>query len=149
MSGRFAYESATLSARQAAGELELSEFALLPPYIGLEPQRDTCHDASLIQISHEIGVFCDGRLVLELLGPFWDRVFRLEFASVTQVEFSSANLLNGFDIESIQVAERSDGLIACSISCKPFSGFVSFEATSAKVQRFLLDKTLERPGNGL
>ena len=149
MSGRFAYECATISARHVAGELELSEFALLPPYIGLEPQRDTCHDASLIQFSHEIGVLCDGRLVMELLGPFWDRVFRMEFAGVTQVEFSSANLVSGFDIESIQVAERSDGLIGCSINCKPFGGVVSVEATSAKVQRFLLDKTLEPPRNEL
>jgi hypothetical protein len=143
MSNRFAYEKLTLASRRLAGPLALAELASLPAYDGFEAQHDTCYDGSVILVAIEFGVLCSGQLTVEILGPFWDRIFRIEFSQVAQVRLSRP-ALHGMDVKSIEVKSGEAGSIVCTVHSLPFADFIEVECETVSVFRFLLTEPLKR-----
>jgi len=144
MPSRFDYERLTIANRKPAGRLTIEELASLPAYDGFEAQHDTCYDGSVVLLASECGVLDRGRLVIEILGPFWDRVFRIEFSAVDRVVLSRPGLLRGMDVKSIEIKTGEAGSMVCIIHRLSFDNFIEVECDSVCVSRFLLAKPLER-----
>lgn len=144
MSNRFAYEKLALGNRTPAGQLTLAELASLPAYDGFEAQRDTCYDGSVTLVESECGVLCPGQLTIEILGPFWDRIYRIEFSAVAQIRMSRPVILGGMDVKSIDVESGEADSVVCRIHRLSFVDFIEVECESVSVSRYLLNEPLKR-----
>jgi hypothetical protein len=84
---RFAYEQAVLAEIASEQSLGLDEFVSLPAYIGREPSYDTWYDGRIVRIEIQQPTLADaGSVVVDLLGPFWDRIFRCRFHEASKIE---------------------------------------------------------------
>jgi hypothetical protein len=113
MANRFAYERAVLANRGAAQALGFSELASLPAYVAGEAQQHTVYDGTIVNLDFQTGVLCDGSLVVEILGPFWDRIFRLEFRGVTSLDVPNYQILLGADLREVRFDAAPVGAAQC------------------------------------
>ncbi len=102
-------ELSKLSRIAAESDLTIKELASLPAYIGSTSSPDCIYDGELIEFSHKQPLLADGgELVLEILGPYWDRVFRLTFFGVSTVELHGFGPSFGMDVRELLLTDHGN-----------------------------------------
>ena len=149
MKNRLAYEKFTFSQTLSPTELSLDELASLTAYEGTEPSKDTCHDGHLVRILFELPVLADAaELTVDILGPFWDRIFRITFTGVLDVSDFKSHV-NGMDVSDIKLVANPDGTLSCSILGFSFNEEFTVMYKHANVARYMLLAPLERDRAGI
>jgi hypothetical protein len=148
MSGRFAYERGVLADRVLVGSMSLEELAAIPVVGTSDDSRHTVYDGHVVLFESKLGVLCDGSLTIEILGPYWDRVFRLELFGVQATQATDHQLLQGFDVKQIFLNPAEDGLTVFRMTQMFDEGEMSITFESATVSHFSLRNHLERPAGG-
>jgi hypothetical protein len=144
MADRFAYERAALANRAAAQPIEFSELCSLPSHVEGVAQHHAVYDGTIIGLEFQTGVLCDGHLVVEILGPFWDRVFRLELSGVTTLEASNLQMLLGPDLREIRQRTSSDGDSLCEFVDLTYGNSMTVSYTDAQASWSQLLEPLHR-----
>lgn len=134
-----------LSRIAAESELSIEELASLPPYLGTIPSHDCVYDGSVVELSHRLPVLADrGELVVDILGPYWDRVFRITFFGVSALELRGFDALRGMDVRELLITDQA-GVRRCEIHGLSFPIVIAVDYTHATVSRRLLESPVERP----
>ncbi len=145
MQNRFSHEQLVLSERLPATLLELEEFVELPAYIGTESTKHTHYDGQILSISFHNPVLAErGNVVIEILGPYWDRVFVLAFSEVSKVTTSGFCYSQGIDLKSITIEPGPDNSKLCTLHSLSFDHQLSLLFSSATVKCQMLVKPLDR-----
>ena len=139
-----AIELARLSAVTSETDLSLEELAALPAYVGADPNRDCTYDGSLLEFSYRPPLMAQsGELTLAILGPFWDRLFRIEFSGVTGVELCKLGPTFYLEVRRIEL-DLSESGSRCKIVALGSETTVTVTYTAARVSRHILQAPLER-----
>ncbi|WP_141400872.1 hypothetical protein [Pseudoxanthomonas wuyuanensis] len=141
-------ELEALAAVTTESQLSLEELAALPAYSGASPNPDCVYDGSLVELSFRQPLLADGgELVVSILGPVWDRVFRLEFFGVTGIELSGFGPSLSMDVREL-VLERLPKGKRCKILALGFPAAITVTYTSVKASRLVLESPLNRSEPG-
>jgi hypothetical protein len=141
---RFAYEQAVLAEVASEQALTLEEFVALPAYIGRESSYDTWYDGHMVRIEIRPPALADaGDVVVDILGPYWDRIFRCGFHEVFRIETLDINLISIPEIQGIELASVEGGRI-CVFRTHDKSQEFRLTFSTAEVTRRMLRTPLER-----
>jgi hypothetical protein len=141
---RFAYEQAVLAEVASEQALTLEEFVALPAYIGRESSYDTWYDGHIVRIEIKPPTLAEaGDVVVDILGPYWDRIFRCSFHEVFRIETVELNMIGMPEIHGIEVASAEGGRI-CAFRTQDKSQELRLTFTTAEVTRLMLRTPLER-----
>jgi hypothetical protein len=144
MPDRFAYERAVLANRGAAQAIEPTEFCSLPAFVAGEPQHHTVYDGIIVNLDFQTGVLCHGSLVVEILGPFWDRIFRLRFTGVTSLDIPDYRILLGADLCEVRLHSAPDGTRKCEFESPKFGHTMTVGYAGLDVAWSMLIEPLDR-----
>ena len=148
MSERFAYERVILADRVLVGSISLEELASIPAGGTANDPRHTVYDGHVVLFESKLGVLCKGSLTIEILGPYWDRVYRLELSGVQATQATDHQLLRGFDVKQIFLSHTKEGFAVFRMTEMFDEGEMSITFRSATVAHFSLRNHLERPAGG-
>lgn len=148
MSERFAYERGILADRVLVRSMSLEEFAAIPVDGTADDPRHTIYDGHVVLFESKLGVLCEGSLTIEILGPYWDRVYRLELSGVRATQATDHQLLRGFDVKQVFLSQSKENLAVLRITEMFDEGEMSIAFQSATVALFSLRNHLERPAGG-
>ncbi len=141
---RFAYEQAVLAEIASEQPLSLEEFVSLPAYIGKECSYDTCYDGHIVRIEIQYPTLADtGGVELDILGPYWDRIFRCRFEGVFGIETVGVNLAGIAEIQAVSLSEIEGGRI-CTFRTIQQGHELRLSFKTAEVTRLMLRTPLER-----
>jgi hypothetical protein len=141
---RFAYEQAVLAEVASEQALTLEEFVGLPAYIGRESSYDTWYDGHIVRIEIKPPTLAEaGDVVVDILGPYWDRIFRCNFHEVFRIETVELNMIGMPEIHGIEVASAEGGRI-CAFRTHDKSQEFRLTFSTAEVTRLMLRTPLER-----
>lgn len=146
-----AREKPALSRRLPGEVLTLEELAALPAYIGMKPQHDTVYDSCIVSLDTFFGLQGQGRefpndMVMEILGPYWDLVYRLEFTGVSEVTlpggrlFAASEYINAMKV--VSVSGMNTMLTLNFVSHPEDQLSITFEKGLAT--RYFLEKPVDR-----
>ena len=128
----------------AESQLSLEELASLPAFLGTTPSPDCVYDGSLIELCHRPPLLATGgELSISILGPSWDRIFRLEFFGVISVGLSGFGPALSMDIREL-VLEQQPKFNRCMLLALNFPISISVTYASVQVSRLTLQSPLER-----
>ncbi|WP_145985374.1 hypothetical protein [Marilutibacter maris] len=123
--------------------LSIEELASLPAYVGYTSSPDCIYDGSLVELSHRMPLLADGgELVLEILGPYWDRVFRLAFFGVSAVELRGFGPALGMDVRELSLTDHAN-FKRCEILGLSFPVVIAVNYSHATVTRRLLESPVK------
>jgi len=128
--------------------MSIEELAALPVYINSESQKHTVYDGHIVLFEAQLGVLCKGSLIIEILGPYWDRVYRIEFSAVTVIQATDSQLLRGVDVKKVILSESKEHVNICTITEMFDEGALSIEFESAVVTHYSLNNDLQRSEDG-
>ena len=137
-------ELAALARVAGRSQLSLEALASAPPYHDLTPNPDCVYDGALIELSYRAPLIADGgELVVCILGPFWDRVFQVEFLSVTALELLGFGSSIDMDLREIQL-DFSAHAPRCKFLGLSFPTSIAITYTSSTVTRLSLETPIAR-----
>jgi hypothetical protein len=137
-------ELSNLSKFAAESDLSIEELASLPAYIGATPNHDCVYDGSLIEFSHRLPLLAGGgELVIGILGPYWDRVFRLEFFGVGAVELHGFGTSLSMDIRELVLTDHLQ-FKRCEVRGLSFPVALAVNYAYATVSRQSLESPIKR-----
>lgn len=148
MSGRFAYERGVLADRILVGSMSLEELVAIPVGGTSDDPKHTVYDGHVVLFESQLGVLCNGSLTIEILGPYWDRVYRLELFGIQETHATDHQLLQGFDVKQIFLSTSKDGFTVFRMTEMFDEGEMSVTFESSTVAHFSLRHPLERPAGG-
>ena len=139
-------EREALASIAATSKISLEELASLPAYTGQKPNTDCVYDGSLIELSHFPPVLAKsgGELIVGILGPFWDRVFRIHFSGVNAVSLAGFGSSISMDISDIVLEPTQYDEKWCTIQGLFFNSTITVTYTSAFVLRQVLQSPVQR-----
>ena len=141
---RLAYEQAVLAEIASEQKLALEEFVSLPAYIGREPSYDTWYDGHIVRIEIQQPTLADaGDVVVDLLGPYWDRIFRCRFHGVSKLEAVGINMTGIPNIHTVSLEDVEEGRI-CTFRTFQKGQELRLTFTTGAVTRLMLRTPLER-----
>ena len=141
-------ELSQLSRVATESELTIEELASLPVYVGITSNPDCIYDGELIELSHKLPLLADGgELVLDILGPYWDRVFRIAFSGVSALEFHGFGASLGMDVRALSIADHA-GFKRCEVLGLSFPVAIAVNYTHATVTRRSLEYPIKRSALG-
>ena len=145
---RIAYEQAVLAEIASEQMLALEEFVALPAYIGREPSYDTWYEGHIVRVEIQQPILADaGNVVVDVLGPYWDRVFRCKFHEVSRLEASGINMLQIPDIHKVSL-EESENQRTCIFQTAQKGQEFRLTFAIGEVTRLMLRTPLERQQMG-
>ena len=137
-------ELSKLSRVSAESELSIEELASLPAYVGITASPDCIYDGELIELSHKLPLLADGgELVLDILGPYWDRIFRIAFSGVGALEFHGFGESLGMDVRELSITDHA-GLKRCEVFGLSFPMVIAVSYRRATVTRRSLESPIKR-----
>jgi hypothetical protein len=141
---RLAYEQAVLAEIASEQALTIEEFVSLPPYIGREPSYDTWYDGHIVRIEIQQPTLADtGSVVVDVLGPHWDRIFRCKFHDASKIEALGINLIGIPDIRTVSLGETDEQRV-CTFQTFQEGQELRLTFTAGEVTRLMLRTPLER-----
>jgi hypothetical protein len=141
---RLAYEQAVLAEIASEQALSLEEFVSLPAYIGREPSYDTWYDGHIVRIEIQQPILAKvGSIVVDVLGPFWDRIFRCKFHEVSKIEALGTNMIGVPDIYTVSLENVEEGRL-CIFQTFNKGPALQLTFTTGEVTRLMLRTPLER-----
>lgn len=149
MADRFAYERSILSDRILVETMSIEELAAIPVSGTSEDPKHTVYDGSVVLFEAALGVLCAGALTIEILGPYWDRIYRLEFTGMRVTQATDSQLLRGVDVKQISLGTSPEGARVFSMTEMFDEGTISIEFESATVTHYSLRESLKRLGGGI
>lgn len=145
-----AYGIAALGKRLPGEALSLESLAALPAYIGLEAQHDTIHDSCLITLDTSFGLPGQGlsfpvNISMEILGPYWDLVYRVELIGVRDMVLPRGGLLAVCNyIEELRIVPVHDAAKRLVVSFLGFPDELSMTFEKGSATRYRLVERVER-----
>ena len=141
---RFAYEQAVLAEIASEQTLALEEFVSLQAYIGRESSYDTWYDGHIVRIEIQQPTLADaGSVAIDILGPYWDRIFRCRFHEASSIEALGINMTGIPEIHSISLEKLEEQRI-CIFRTYQKGQELRLTFTTAEVTRLMLRTPLER-----
>ena len=128
--------------------MSLEELAAIPVGGTAHDPRHTVYDGHVVLFESKLGVLCKGAFIIEILGPYWDRIYRLELFGVRATQATDHQLLRGFDVKQIFLSCNTEGLAVFRMTEMFDEGEMSITFESATVGHFSLRNHLERPAEG-
>ena len=145
---RFIYEQKTLSQFSSIEPIGFEELVRNPAYMGNEPNTDTHWGGSVIRMVIEPPVMTSsGKLQLDILGPFWDRVYRCYFEDVVVVRVDGINLISFPELRTVELSAGENGRKVAVFTTIYQEQRLTIEYLKAHVDRCMLLAPLERLGN--
>ena len=137
-------ELSRLSRVTTESELSIEELASLPAYVGITPSPDCIYNGELIELSHKLPLLADGgELVLDILGPYWDRVFRIAFFGVSALKLHGFGASLGMDVRELSITDHA-GFKRCVVLGLSFPVAIAVSYTHAMVTRRSLESPIKR-----
>lgn len=141
---RLAYEHAVLAEVASEQTLALEEFVSLPAYIGKESSYDTWYDGHIVRIDIQQPTLADaGSVVIDVLGPYWDRVFRCRFDEVSKIEALGIDMIGIPEIHAVSIGHVDEKRI-CAFQTFQKGEELRLTFTTCEVTRLMLRTPLER-----
>jgi hypothetical protein len=141
---RLAYEQAVLAEVASEQTLTLEEFASLPAYIGRESSYDTWYDGHIVRIEIQQPTLADsGSIVIDVLGPYWDRIFRCRFHEASKIEAVGINMVGVPDIHTVSLGNGEEKRI-CTFQTVQKGQELRLTFATGEVTRLMLRRPLER-----
>lgn len=144
------YEMGALGMRLPGEALSLESLAALPAYIGLEAQHDTIYDSCLIALDTSFGLPGQGlsfpvNISMEILGPYWDRVYRVALTGVRDLELPRAGLMGVSNyIQELRIVPTQDAAKKLVVSFLGFPDELSMTFEKSSATRYRLAKRVWR-----
>ena len=148
MPDRFVYERAILDDRVLVASMSLEELAAIAVGGTADDPKHTVYDGHVVLFESKLGVLSKGSLTIEILGPYWDRVYRIELFGVQATQATNHQLLRGFDVKQLFLSHTKDGFAVLRMTEMFDEGEMSITFESAMVAHFSLRNHLERPAGG-
>lgn len=127
------------------GALSLRELADLPVYHEATALKDTYYDGHIVRLELLLGTLCPrDQIILDLVGPFWDRIFRITFFGVSDFVTGQTLISNLFYIRNIELSTSDDGRHRFKLTTIAEDRFLEIEYQSDTVSRLILDKPVRR-----
>jgi len=142
---RHKYEKNALKEHSEWEDLDFFEFIKKSPYDGFTPRKDTFYDADLYHISINT-LICWGEttLILKILGPFWDRIFKSVFLEVTSLKFKDKRASNFAFIYSVKLEKNKKNKYKCTIKDFHKNNILQFKFKSVGLSKAILKEPIKR-----
>jgi hypothetical protein len=141
---RLAYEQAVLAEIASEQALALEDFVSLPAYIGKAPSYDAWYDGHIVRIEIQQPTLANaGSAVVDLLGPYWDRIFRCRFHEASKIEAIGVNMMEIPNIHTVSLEETEDERI-CTFQTFQKGQELRLTFKTGDVTRLMLRTPLER-----
>jgi hypothetical protein len=109
---RLIYEQSVLAEVASKQALPLEEFVSLPAYVGRESSHDTWYDGHIVKMEIQLPTLgAAASVIIDILGPYWDRIFRCGFHEVSRIEASELNLAGVPENRAIILNNTNDGCV--------------------------------------
>ncbi len=109
-------------------------------------QEDTFYDGHIVRVELlRPTLMSESYLVLDILGPNWDRVFRCEFQEVKEI--SQAKCQQAFqmaEIHKMELQRVDDGFYTCEFGTWVEGQYLRIKFRTSKVTRLMLKEKLSR-----
>lgn len=112
----------------------------------LVSQEDTYYDGHFVRVEQFMPTMAEHcSITLDILGPFWDRIFRCEFTGVIEITSAeSSPFLTFAEIHHMEVTQGSDQVKVCTFKSWREGQFLSIRYMKGRVRRMILRTPLER-----